>query len=53
MKYEIRYTYRIDDTFKTSIEGIYKTKLVADRHIRKLKWKHPGIEFKVKELIGG
>lgn len=53
MKYEIRYTYRIDDTFKTKIEGVYKTKFVANRHLRKLKRKYPGIEFKVKELTGG
>jgi len=45
--FEIRYTIRVGDEFKTGIEGTYKTELVAKRHLRRLKRKHPGTEFKM------
>lgn len=45
--FEIRYTVRVKDEFKIGIEGTYKTELVANRHLRKLKRKYPGTEFKM------
>lgn len=48
--FEIRFTVRIKDEFKTGIEGNYKTELIAKRHLRRLKRKHPGTEFKIKSV---
>lgn len=50
--FEIRYTVRVGNEFKTSIEGVYKSRLIAERHLRKLKRKYRGTEFKIKELLG-
>ena len=50
--FEIRYTVRVNDIFKSAIEGVYKSKLIAERHLRKLKRKYRGTEFKMKELLG-
>ncbi len=52
MKYEIRYCVLNNKVFEWRIEGIYKTKLVADRHKRRLEKKYLGTQFKVKELMG-
>lgn len=46
-RYQMRYTVRVDNEFKTGIEGTYKTELIAERHLRKLRRKYPGTEFKI------
>lgn len=45
--FQIIYCIRVDDTFRRGVEGTYKTELIANRHLRRLKRKHPGIEFKM------
>lgn len=52
LRYAIRFCLYIENEYKWQIEGIYKTKFIANRHMRKLKRKYPNIEFKVKELLG-
>jgi len=44
----ITYCIRVNDEFKRGLEGTYKTELIAKRHLRKLKRKYPGTEFKMK-----
>ena len=46
--FQITYCIRVDDTFKHCVEGIYKTELIAKRHLRRLERKHPGTEFKIR-----
>ena len=48
--FEVRYTIRVGNEFKTAVEGTYKSELIANRHLRKLKRKYPGTEFKMKPI---
>lgn len=52
MRCAVKYCIRFENEYKWREEGIYKTKFVANRHLRKLRRKYPGTEFKVKELLG-
>lgn len=46
--FQITYCVRVSDAFKHGVEGTYKSELIAKRHLRKLKRKYPGTEFKMK-----
>lgn len=46
--FQITYCVRVNDVFKHGVEGTYKTELVAKRHIRRLRRKYPGTEFKIR-----
>ena len=46
--FQITYCVRVNNEFKYGIEGTYKSELVAKRHLRKLKRKYSGTEFKIR-----